>query len=68
MYFIQIYGIHVDAWAILWYIVYLTRGALMFVTVLLIGAGWAFIKHVLTDREKKLFLIIIPLQVCTDYC
>ncbi|KAL8598165.1 hypothetical protein ACOMHN_043236 [Nucella lapillus] len=63
MYFIQINGIHEDAWAVMWYIVYLTRGALMFVTVLLIGAGWAFIKHVLTDREKKLFLIIIPLQV-----
>lgn len=63
MHFIQISGIHEDAWAILWYIVYLTRGALMFVTVLLIGAGWAFIKHVLTDREKKLFLVIIPLQM-----
>ncbi|XP_076436914.1 protein GPR107-like [Babylonia areolata] len=63
MYFIQIKGIHEDAWAVMWYIVYLMRGALMFVTVLLIGAGWAFIKHVLTDREKKLFLIIIPLQV-----
>nr|KAG5705751.1 hypothetical protein BaRGS_027410 [Batillaria attramentaria] len=63
MYFIQINGVHEEAWAILWYIVYLTRGALMFVTVLLIGAGWAFIKHVLTDREKKLFLIVIPLQV-----
>lgn len=35
----------------------------MFVTVLLIGAGWAFIKHVLTDHEKKLFIIFIPLQV-----
>ena len=39
------------------------RGALMFVTILLIGAGWAFIKHVFTDREKKLFLVIIPMQV-----
>ena len=35
----------------------------MFVTVLLIGAGWAFIKHVLTDREKRLFMVVIPLQV-----
>ena len=35
----------------------------MFVTVLLIGAGWAFIKHVFTDREKKLFLVVIPMQV-----
>jgi len=39
------------------------RGALLFVTIILIGAGWAFIKHVLSEREKKLFLIIIPLQV-----
>lgn len=39
------------------------RGAVMFVTVLLIGAGWVFIKHVFTDREKKLFLIVLPLQV-----
>ena len=35
----------------------------MFVTIILIGAGWAFIKHVLSDKEKKLFLIVIPLQV-----
>ncbi|BFZ20668.1 hypothetical protein BsWGS_23707 [Bradybaena similaris] len=63
MHMIQLSGIHVDAWAILWYIVYLMRGAVMFVTVLLIGAGWVFIKHVFTDREKKLFLIVIPLQI-----
>ena len=43
----------------------------MFVTVLLIGAGWAFIKHVLTDREKRLFMVVIPLQVsvvCLSEC
>ena len=39
------------------------RGALLFITVILIGSGWAFIKHVLSDKEKKLFLIVIPLQV-----
>ncbi|XP_012941569.1 protein GPR107 [Aplysia californica] len=63
LFMIQRTGIHVDAWAILWYIVYLMRGALMFLTILLIGAGWVFIKHVFTDREKKLFLIVIPLQI-----
>ncbi|CAL1530524.1 unnamed protein product [Lymnaea stagnalis] len=63
MHMIEKTGIHLDAWAILWYIVYLMRGAVLFVTVLLIGAGWAFIKHVFTDREKKLFLIVIPLQI-----
>jgi hypothetical protein len=33
------------------------------VTILLIGTGWTFIKHVFSDKEKKLFLIVIPLQV-----
>ncbi|XP_060595698.1 protein GPR107-like [Ruditapes philippinarum] len=61
--FIQKEGIHEEAWAVLFYIAYLTRGALLFVTIILIGAGWAFIKHVLSDREKKLFLIVIPLQI-----
>jgi len=40
-----------------------TRGALLFTTILLIGAGWAFVKHILSDKEKKLFLVVIPLQV-----
>ncbi|XP_046560728.1 protein GPR107-like isoform X2 [Haliotis rubra] len=61
--FIQLTGIHEETWAILYYIVYLFRGALMFVTILLIGAGWAFIKHMLSHKEKKLFLIVLPLQV-----
>ncbi|XP_046362266.1 protein GPR107-like [Haliotis rufescens] len=62
-YFIEVTGIHEETWAILYYIVYLFRGALMFVTILLIGAGWAFIKHMLSHKEKKLFLIVLPLQV-----
>ena len=39
------------------------RGALLFITILLIGAGWAFIKHMLTPRERNVFLIVVPLQV-----
>lgn len=35
----------------------------MIITIILVGAGWAFVKHILSDKEKKLFLIIIPLQV-----
>ncbi|KAK6195472.1 hypothetical protein SNE40_000897 [Patella caerulea] len=61
--FIAKSGIPDEAWAILWYIVYLTKGALMFGTILLIGAGWAFIKHMLSHKEKKLFAIFLPLQV-----
>ncbi|XP_055957802.1 protein GPR107-like isoform X1 [Patella vulgata] len=61
--FIAKSGIPDEAWAILWYIVYLTKGALMFGTILLIGAGWDFIEHMLSHKEKKLFAIFLPLQV-----
>ncbi|XP_052789550.1 protein GPR107-like [Mya arenaria] len=61
--FIQKEGIREEAWAVLFYIAYLTRGALLLITIILIGAGWAYIKHMLSDREKKLFLIVIPLQI-----
>lgn len=38
------------------------KGALLFTTIVLIGTGYFFIKHVLSDRDKKIFLIVIPLQ------
>ena len=39
------------------------RGLLLIVAILLVGTGFTFIKHVLSDRERKLFFIAIPLQV-----
>lgn len=36
---------------------------LLFLTIILVGSGWTFIKHIFSDREKKLFLIAIPLQL-----
>lgn len=39
------------------------KGAVLFVTIILIGTGWTFIKHILADKDKKLFMIVIPLQV-----
>ncbi|KAK2120451.1 hypothetical protein P7K49_001837 [Saguinus oedipus] len=40
----------------------LLKGALLFITIALIGTGWAFIKHILSDKDKKIFMIVIPLQ------
>lgn len=39
------------------------KGAVLFTTIVLIGTGWTFIKHILSDSDKKLFMIVIPLQV-----
>ncbi|KAJ2953999.1 hypothetical protein O0L34_g2212 [Tuta absoluta] len=64
--FIQTRGEHVTAWAILYYITHLLKGAVLFVTIVLVGTGWNFIKHILADRDKKLFIIVIPLQVVAN--
>uniref|UniRef100_A0A2K6AKZ2 GOST seven transmembrane domain-containing protein n=1 Tax=Mandrillus leucophaeus TaxID=9568 RepID=A0A2K6AKZ2_MANLE len=45
---------------------HLLKGALLFITVALIGSGWAFIKYVLSDKEKKVFRIMIPMQVLAN--
>ncbi|KAA0198543.1 Lung seven transmembrane receptor [Fasciolopsis buskii] len=60
------HGMHEEAWAVMYYITHIIRGALLFITILLIGAGWAFIKHMLTPRERNVFFIVIPLQILAN--
>ncbi|KAA3682295.1 uncharacterized protein DEA37_0010680 [Paragonimus westermani] len=65
-YVIGKHGVHEEGWAVMYYITHIIRGALLFITILLIGAGWAFIKHMLTPRERSVFLIVIPLQILAN--
>ncbi|XP_014261704.1 protein GPR107 isoform X2 [Cimex lectularius] len=64
--FIEKKGEHVAAWAILYYITHLLKGSVLFITIVLIGTGWTFIKHLLFERDKKIFMIVIPLQVLAN--
>ncbi|KAA0203739.1 hypothetical protein HAZT_HAZT004874, partial [Hyalella azteca] len=64
--FIQIQGKHMEAWAVMYYIMHLLKGALLFTVLALIGSGWAFIKHILSSKEKKIFMIVIPLQIIAN--
>ena len=41
------------------------QGGLLFFTIVLIGSGWAFVKHVLSSNEKKVFMVVLPAQVNT---
>ncbi|XP_021100505.1 protein GPR108 isoform X6 [Heterocephalus glaber] len=65
-YFINSQGHPIEGLAVVHYVTHLLKGALLFITIALIGSGWAFVKYVLSDKEKKIFGIVIPLQVLAN--
>uniref|UniRef100_A0A8C1LEB2 G protein-coupled receptor 108 n=1 Tax=Cyprinus carpio TaxID=7962 RepID=A0A8C1LEB2_CYPCA len=65
--FINSEGHPIEGWAVVYYITHLLKGALLFITLALIGTGFAFVKCILSDKEKKIFMIVIPLQVYGEY-
>ncbi|XP_028920040.1 protein GPR107 [Ornithorhynchus anatinus] len=64
--YISSQGFPIEGWAVVYYITHLLKGALLFITIALIGTGWAFIKHILSDKDKKIFMMVIPLQVLAN--
>lgn len=64
--YISTQGFPMEGWAVVYYITHLLKGALLFITIALIGTGWAFVKHILSDKDKKIFMIVIPLQVLAN--
>lgn len=62
MHYIAINGTQEAIWAILYYITYVLRGLLLIISILLVGTGFSVIKHILSENERRLFLIVIPLQ------
>ena len=63
---IETNGYHIESWAVLYYITHLLKGGLLFFTIVLIGSGWAFVKHVFTDKEKRVLIVVLPLQVLAN--
>eukprot|EP01090_Pellita_catalonica_P001659 TRINITY_DN1141_c0_g1_i1.p1 TRINITY_DN1141_c0_g1~~TRINITY_DN1141_c0_g1_i1.p1 ORF type:complete len:260 (-),score=27.62 TRINITY_DN1141_c0_g1_i1:145-897(-) len=57
---------HPGGWAIAYYIFTGLKGITMFVVIALIGTGWTFVKPFLSERDKKIFLVVIPLQVISN--
>ena len=54
---------HPGGWTFAFFIVNSIKGISLFGIIALIGTGWKFLKPFLTDQDKKIFLIVIPLQV-----
>ncbi|XP_076922105.1 protein CANDIDATE G-PROTEIN COUPLED RECEPTOR 7-like [Bidens hawaiensis] len=53
-------------WDVLFYIFQFIRVVLMFTVIILIGTGWSFLKPFLQEKEKKVLIIVIPLQVLAN--
>lgn len=54
---------HPGGWSVAYLIFAVCKTITMFVLIALIGTGWSFVKPFLSDKDKKIFLIVIPLQV-----
>ncbi|ONK62368.1 uncharacterized protein A4U43_C07F3160 [Asparagus officinalis] len=53
-------------WDVLFYLFQFIKGVLLFTVIVLIGTGWSFLKPFLHGREKKVLMLVIPLQVVTN--
>ncbi|KAK4257149.1 hypothetical protein QN277_006773 [Acacia crassicarpa] len=54
-------------WDVLFYIFSFFKGISLFTLIVLIGTGWSFLKPYLQDKEKKVLIIVIPLQVVANF-
>ncbi|KAG2498970.1 hypothetical protein HYH03_003157 [Edaphochlamys debaryana] len=52
-----------DGWNIAYYVFTFFRGILFFVVIVLIGTGWSYMKPFLGEKEARIIMIVIPLQV-----
>lgn len=53
-------------WDVLFYIFQFIRVVLLFTVIVLIGTGWSFLKPFLQEKEKKVLMIVVPLQVLAN--
>ncbi|CAN0915155.1 Protein CANDIDATE G-PROTEIN COUPLED RECEPTOR 7 [Linum grandiflorum] len=53
-------------WDVVFYIFSFFKGITLFTLIVLIGTGWLFLKPYLQDKEKKVLMIVIPLQVVAN--
>ncbi|KAH7415793.1 hypothetical protein KP509_14G061200 [Ceratopteris richardii] len=53
-------------WDVAFYAFSFLRGVMLFVVIVLIGTGWSFLKPYLEGKEKKVLMIVIPLQVLAN--
>ncbi|KAF9335036.1 hypothetical protein BG006_001025 [Podila minutissima] len=55
-------GSNSKGWTVMFYIFAFLKGSLSILIITLIASGWMFIKPFLNEKDKKIILVIIPLQ------
>ncbi|KAK9756172.1 hypothetical protein RND81_01G078700 [Saponaria officinalis] len=53
-------------WDVLFYLFQFIRVVLLFTVIILVGTGWSFLKPFLQEKEKKVLMIVVPLQVLAN--
>ncbi|KAG0272254.1 hypothetical protein BGZ95_012000 [Linnemannia exigua] len=59
-------GVDAEGWTVMFYIFAFLKGSLSILIITLIASGWMFIKPFLSQKDKKIILIIIPLQIISN--
>jgi G protein-coupled receptor 107 len=64
-YVIKVHG-HAEVWSFLYYSLTCIKTIFLFTVILLIGTGWSFIRPFIKEREKKIILSVLCLQVLNN--
>eukprot|EP00759_Apiculatamorpha_spiralis_P043021 PhF_6_TR40710/c0_g1_i1/m.61213 len=56
----------VSAWDVFYYMFLTLKGLALFSVILLLGTGWSFLKPFLSDRDKKVLMLILPMQMIVN--
>ena len=56
-----------EGWNVAYYVFTFLRGVMFFVVIVLIGTGWSYLRPFIGENEKKILVIVIPLQVMSHF-
>ncbi|KAG0336375.1 hypothetical protein BG000_006632 [Podila horticola] len=59
-------GSNSEGWTVMFCIFAFLKGSLSILIITLIASGWMFMKPFLNDKDKKIILVIIPLQILAN--
>jgi hypothetical protein len=55
-----------SGWATAYYVINSLKGFMLFTVIVLVGTGWSLMKPFLSDRDKKILFLVLPLQLMVN--